>query len=498
MRRVGIDLGTTNTIACFVNEAGEAELLQFDKGRIGNRYLLPSCIAYDDSTGSFTVGSPALKIGESFPTSFLSDLKYHIGDDNEYFIGGQRITARDAAFYILKEVHDQLRKKFPDETDFRAFVTVPARFDTQPPRVATREAAERAGFSIDPDHALTDEPIAAAIAYSSMMKNNETALVVDIGGGTFDLSLLRADGNGDHGISRLVPVGWGGDPHLGGNDVDELILSILCKKVKEDRQTDLTHSPADMRYSESESRAAIKLRDEIRGIKEALYSGADGYCYIQDLLSGYDFECVITREEYINEMMNTHTGGKEPIAVRMQQAINDTFTRHGQQISSIAVVVVAGGMSQEICLLEYLRSTFGADRVIVPEDAIYLIAKGAAIANSDTDIRVDNIAYRSIGVLINNGADVDTIIQEGSFINENFSYTQTYTIGKGEHDLLIVTIVEYSGGFRSDNYSVIREFEVPMTGLYRKRASITLNFTFSSDKILTVTDPEQRRFSARL
>ena len=256
---IGIDLGTTNTLACYVNDAGAINKIQFRNGRKDNKFLLPSCIAVTDEN-KIIVGQPALDRKISDPETVLENTKYFMGADKAWTVGRISVTAEKAAEYILREVYEELAEQFPDEKIFNAFVTVPARFDSQIPRIATKNALKNAGFEVNEKKSVTDEPISAAIAYSTYLSGGDTLLVADIGGGTFDLSLIASKIVGNSvSADRLIPIGWDGDLFLGGNDVDRILLDLMCRQIKNECGYDLSAPPDDMEYSSEQSAAAAVL-----------------------------------------------------------------------------------------------------------------------------------------------------------------------------------------------------------------------------------------------
>ena len=321
---IGIDLGTTNTLACYVNPAGVITKIEFENGRTENKYLLPSSIAVSPD-GNILVGQPALDKKTDYPETVLENTKYYMGQNKTWSVGRTILTAEKTAEYILREVHDELKRQFPAEKNFHAFVTVPARFDSQVPRLATKEALIKAGFDVSDSNSITDEPIAAAIAYSSYMENSDIILVVDIGGGTFDLSLISSKivGNSAN-TDRLIPIGWGGELYLGGNTVDKIILSLMCEKIYNETGCNLSSEPSDMRYSKQQSIASVALRSYIEPLKKQLYSGEDeAEIYIEELLPDYDFDFTISIKEY-EEAMQGITG-------KMKRGVANSGVKENQQ-----------------------------------------------------------------------------------------------------------------------------------------------------------------------
>ena len=277
--RVGIDLGTTNTVVSYIDENGSWKLLEFRKcGRTENLCLLPSCIA--EQNGVIVVGQSALDRGLVEPAHLLKDKKTDLEPSRDrrtdmelsgsiaktFTIGRFTLTPQEVAEYILKEVYNELKRQFPNEKSFNAYVTVPAKFGHHA-RAATKTALRNAGFDMD-ENCLTDEPVAAAVAYSTKLEHDKLVLVVDIGGGTFDLSLLKSTivmASGDK--SRLIPVSWGGDPHLGGNNFDDLLVKKMAMAFLQNGGPDLYAQPGSTLPTPAETKAAAILRAQTFTLK---------------------------------------------------------------------------------------------------------------------------------------------------------------------------------------------------------------------------------------
>ncbi|MBQ8790536.1 MAG: Hsp70 family protein [Ruminiclostridium sp.] len=494
--KIGIDLGTTNTLVSYVNKAGNVCKISFRNGRIDNPHLLPSCIAATDN--GVVVGQPALDMEKNNPELVLRDTKYYIGTDKSWMLGRQSVDAGFVAEQILKEVMSELRRQFPDEIEFHAFITVPARFDTQAPRQATKDALARAGFRYNETNALTDEPIAAAVAYSRELDNTQNVLVVDFGGGTFDLSLLRSTIIGfASSENSLEPIAWGGDLYLGGNDVDEILAKLLADKVMEETGRDLSHEPRYLCYSAEESMAASVLRESIINLKKQLYSedSETAELYIPELLQDYDLSVSITLDEYEKAL--------QEISDRMRNIIKNIYDSNNLAFEETDKVLVVGGMAKERCLLKILREIFGAEKILIPEESLYLVSRGAAICNSNARIHVDNKAYSSIGVLIKNLTDVDVIVREGQSIGDDFRVVRYYYPHEDKAFSLTINIVEYVGEFNPRNYNIVHSSSIVLRKrLFAKEQKIEAEFTLDRDNLLSVNltqvDGSKTRVSVRV
>ena len=482
---VGVDLGTTNTLCCYINESGNLCRIEFKNGKRGEKYLLPSCVAISDN--GIVVGQPALDIEKTNPGAVLRNTKYHMGTDKYWKAGRVTMYARDVAEYILKEVMAELKAQFPQEESFSALVTVPARFDTQPPRQQTKEALASAGFLFDNENALMDEPLAAAVAYSNSLRNSKIVLVVDIGGGTFDLSLLHSDMIGAASSNnRVNPVAWDGDMFLGGNDADKLILGMILDKVEEDGKATFIKGiqrtdPRAASYNSEVSNALSRLADSTADIKKQLYDPDtdSAYVYFEDLLPGYDCDMEITKEQYIEAASN--------MAGKMRDKIESIFQHSGYTPEETDSVIVVGGMAREICLNKILIEMFGKEKVFIPDDSMFLVARGAAICNSNLRMHVVSKAYSNIGILIHDETDVDVLIHEGDEITQDFRVERMICPSENKASRLTIKIVEFKGSFERKKCSVVNNTTILLQKkLLAREQKIHGVFTLNKDNLLNV------------
>ena len=490
--RVGIDLGTTNTVVSYIDENGYWKLLQFrQNGRDRDPAFLPSCVAVKN--GSVIVGQPALLHGVEHPDDFIADTKYDMGDpEKHYHVGGLLLDPGMCAEYILREVLHELNRQFPQERSFHAFVTVPARFGNEA-RQATKAALMAAGFETDKE-TLTDEPIAAAIAYSTRLDRDKLVLVVDIGGGTFDLSLLKTSivGSALH-PDRLEPVAWESDLHLGGNDVDDLLVRMMTRKFAEETGHDLYAPPGTIFARPEETRAAALIRAQALRLKSQLYSEDMGVAsvYLPQLLDGKELDFSLTREVYQHEMRE--------LTMRFSHMVQNVFSGSGYAVGDVDHVLIVGGMAHEICLRELLARMFGRGRLIIPDDPMFLVSKGAAICNSNQKIHIENKAYSSIGILKKGRTAVVPIIAEGAAVHTGDVFKAELQPEQAGATSVSIELVEYRGQFDPRTCTTILRTSVPLADstpqsgilhqILRRQPLPKLKFEaiFTEDKILQIT-----------
>ncbi|MBR4224271.1 MAG: Hsp70 family protein, partial [Oscillospiraceae bacterium] len=331
---------------------------------------------------------------------------------------------------------------------------------------------------------------AAAMAYSTRLDGDRLVLVVDMGGGTLDLSLLKATVIGTSvGADRLEPVGYARDLHLGGNDVDDILVHMMSRRSVEDGGPDLDRPLSAVSHDMELSAAVRRVRELALDIKKQLYSGDTAYVFVRDLYKGADLDFSITPEEYISAMSD--------IAVRYRRCLDNVFVGTGYSPADVDHVIMAGGMAHEIVLGRILTSMFGRERIIIPDDAMYMISKGAAICNSRLHLQLVDRSYTSVGLLCGGGRSVQQIIREGDQIRSGDVLTAQISPTSDDATAVDIRIVEYSGEFDPSRCTVILSGKIPIVrtaqGIFRRKPKILLKAHFSEDKILSVTVVQGKR-----
>lgn len=242
---VGIDLGTTYCAAAIVNQHGKPEIITNSEGE----RLTPSAVFFDSD--SIVVGQIAKDAATSSPDQVILYIKRQMGNPNWYYLHNQqRLAPPDISALILSKIKKDVEQSLAHPVHY-AVITVPAYFDDDRRR-ATMTAAEIAGFKV---LCLLNEPSAAAIAYGiERSMKNETVLVYDLGGGTFDVTLMRVEGK------DIRILGTDGDHQLGGKDFDDALIKYSVEKFFQEHGFDPTNDP----YTAQEVRKdSEKLKREL-------------------------------------------------------------------------------------------------------------------------------------------------------------------------------------------------------------------------------------------
>lgn len=389
---VGIDLGTTNTLACyFVN--GRKKLLKF----AGGATMLPSVI-YTDKDGKVIVGQTALNKGMMEPSRMIRSAKTYIGNfelNKKWTCGGKTYTPTDVATEVLKEVRQRLIRnmRLKDDEEIGAVITVPAYFNDNQ-RDETRKAGEAAGFKV---MWILEEPTAAAIEAVHERQLDKKVFVVDIGGGTFDLSVLEAD----HAKHTYTAIAIDGDDRLGGDDFDLAIQQELIKHIEDDTGINLANAKsAGLEESEYNS-LMTRLLIEARNAKEELSEVEEYNVNLPNLTTlggqNYDLDFVFTRKALERTC--------KPLFDRIFDSLND-FVKGNKKfkLEDIGHVILAGGT----CFIPYIKERIEKDLGIKPDDSLQLgqlVVIGAArVAEAKSgglesgEINLQSILAHSLGI----------------------------------------------------------------------------------------------------
>ncbi|MBR6713549.1 MAG: Hsp70 family protein [Selenomonadaceae bacterium] len=357
---VGIDLGTTNTLACFFRN-GRKELVKF-----AGEPLLPS-VLYVDKSGKAYIGNKALNRGATDPRNMVRSSKKYIGDYEKepWNLNGKKFTPTDVATEILKEVRANFVRTVDCDPSEKigAVITVPAYFNNNQ-RNETRKAGQAAGFEV---MWILEEPVAAAIEVIHEEHFDKKVFVVDIGGGTFDLSVLEADEQ-QHIYKEIDKDG---DPQLGGDDFDEALVNRLIEIIKDDSGKDLSSlSSSGLEESDYHRKRNILLKAAQRAKKELSGDSEESDIEIEDLFDDYDLEMTLTREEF-----NSICGEIfDKIFARTKRFVDNSKEF---KIDDIGRIILAGGTCYIPLIGETIEKMFGIEPDSDLEKSM-LVAYGAA------------------------------------------------------------------------------------------------------------------------
>lgn len=224
---LGIDLGTTNSVVSVIQDGKAIVIRDAEEAT-----TLPSVVGFDQS-GQLLVGEQARNQALVAPERTMKSVKRQMGDETTIALGEQMFSPQEISAMILRTLKERAEKSL-GESITKAVITVPAFFNDNQ-RQATREAGQLAGLDVV---RIINEPTAASLTYEPHTEKNETLLVYDLGGGTFDVSIVQIE----QGVVEVLASH--GDTKLGGDDFDELLLNYVCDQFEDEHGVDLRQTPA--------------------------------------------------------------------------------------------------------------------------------------------------------------------------------------------------------------------------------------------------------------
>ncbi|OYV16316.1 MAG: dnaK [Methylococcaceae bacterium NSP1-1] len=343
---IGIDLGTTNSEVAIV-ENGQVVVIADN-----NKKILPSFVGIDDQ-GDILVGETARNQYLVYPERTVKSIKRLMGQDIQVDLAGHAYAPQEISAIILKRLK-AIAEQYVDQPITKAVITVPAYFsDAQ--RQATREAGEIAGLEVV---RMINEPTAAALAYGGNQVEQKRMLVYDLGGGTFDVSVVNIEA----GVVEVLSSH--GDNHLGGDDFDQQIIEYILDHLQETQDVDIRqHSKALARITRAAENAKFVLSDEpyAKIEEEYLLEHEGAAIHLSLELSRIDYEEMI--EDYINATID---------------AVHIAMKGAKLTPADIDEIVLVGGSTRTPCIRERLYNEFGFE----PHSEVdpdLCVAMGAAI-----------------------------------------------------------------------------------------------------------------------
>ncbi|CUA79947.1 molecular chaperone DnaK [Anoxybacillus suryakundensis] len=367
---IGIDLGTTNSCVA-VLEGGEPKVIPNPEGG----RTTPSVVAFKN--GERLVGEVAKRQAITNPNTIIS-IKRHMGTDYKVQIEGKEYTPQQISAMILQYLKSYA-EAYLGEPVTRAVITVPAYFnDAQ--RQATKDAGRIAGLEVE---RIINEPTAAALAYGlDKMDEDQTILVYDLGGGTFDVSILEL-GDGVFEVKATA-----GDNHLGGDDFDQVIIDYLVEEFKKEHGIDLSKDKMALQRLKD---AAEKAKKELSGVMQTQIS----LPFISANENGpLHLEMTLTRAKF--EELSAHLVERTMEPVR--QALKDA----GLTPADIDKVILVGGSTRIPAVQEAIKKEIGKEphKGVNPDEVVAIGAaiQGGVIAGDVKDVVLLDVTPLSLGI----------------------------------------------------------------------------------------------------
>ncbi len=345
---VGIDLGTTNSVVAVMEGQTPTVIANSEGSR-----TTPSVVAFT-KTGERLVGQLAKRQAVTNPDRTIKSIKRHMGTDFKVKIDGKDYTPQEISAMVLQKLVNDASTYLGDRVT-KAVITVPAYFDDAQ-RQATKDAGRIAGLEV---LRIINEPTAAAVAYGLDKKDSETILVWDLGGGTFDVSILEVGG----GIIEVKSTN--GDTKLGGDDYDEAVVQWLVAEFRKDQGIDLS---ADKQALQRLTEAAEKAKIELSTLTSTninlpfITADASGPKHLDITLQRADFERLVSN-----------------LTDRMVQPFKTALADAKLDVSKIDEIVMVGGSTRMPLVQDLVKKLTGKETLNQSVNPDEVVAIGAAI-----------------------------------------------------------------------------------------------------------------------
>ncbi|MDP8977941.1 MAG: molecular chaperone DnaK [Actinomycetota bacterium] len=382
-KAVGIDLGTTNSVVS-VLEGGEATVIPNAEGS----RTTPSVVGFSKS-GEVLVGEVAKRQAVTNPDRTVQSVKRHMGTNWSFTVDGKSYTAQEISARVLMKLKRDA-EAYLGENVTQAVVTVPAYFDDAQ-RQATKEAGQIAGLEV---LRIINEPTAAALAYGLDKESEQTILVYDLGGGTFDVSVLEIA----EGVFDVKSTS--GDTHLGGDDWDQRVIDWLAKSFKDKHGVDLT---TDKMARQRLKEAAEKAKKELSTTAETsinlpfITATSEGPLHLEETL---------TRSQFHQLTSDLLERTREPF----KAAIGDA----GVSPSDIEHVILVGGSTRMPAVVELVKELTGGKephKGVNPDEVVAIGAglQAGVLRGEVKDVLLLDVTPLSLGIETKGGVTTKLI-----------------------------------------------------------------------------------------
>ena len=455
---VGIDLGTTNSLIAYFTEEG-AKIIP---NRLGKN-LTPSVVSVDGE-GNVYVGETAKERMSLYPDSVAQTFKRSMGTERDYILSGRHFKPEELSSLVLRSLKEDAESFLGQEVT-EAVISVPAYFDDKR-RKATKRAGELAGFKVE---RMISEPTAAAVAYGLYDKTRDTRfLVFDLGGGTFDVSILELY----HNILEVRAVA--GDNYLGGEDFTEVMAKVFLQKAKLSLQN-LSEKEQVRLYREAEkAKCAINDTDKV----------TFGFLYKEEQL-----EQQITYKEYEEAC--------EELLMKIREPVKKSLADAGLKLSDIDEVLLIGGATRLNIVRDFLIRLFRKfpDTRMNPDETVAL---GAAVQAAMKERREEvKEVILTVVCSFTLGTEVVVEYDEGKYEDGRFcpiierntvipaSHTERLYTARDNQSKVRVRVLQGESRFARNNL-FLGELEIEIPKGPKGQEAVDVTYTYDINSLLEV------------
>jgi molecular chaperone DnaK len=461
-RIVGIDLGTTKSAIALV-EGGKPEIITNAEGE----RITPSVVAFTEQ-GERVVGTLAKRQAITNPERTVQEIKRKMGTDHRVRIQAGGTTKEYSPEEISSMILQKLKKDAEEKLGFKitkAVITVPAYFNQQQ-RQATKDAGKIAGLEVE---RIINEPTAASLAYGLNKEKDETILVYDLGGGTFDVTIL------DIGDGVFEVKSTSGDTYLGGKDFDQRIIDWLISEFKAETGMDISKDLSGLQRLKDAAEAAKKeLSFKTETVINLPYLAADAK-------GPKHLERKLTRAKFLSLT--------DDLVERSMKIVNQALSDAKLSPKEIHQVVLVGGSTRMPRVQERVAELFGSAKLNKEINPDEVVAMGAAIQGGVLAGEVDQIVLLDVTPLTlaieTLGGIATPIIERNTTIP--VERTKTFTTAEDGQTQVDIHVTQGERKFSADNKSLGRFQLTGIAPAPRGVPQVDVSFNIDADGILHVT-----------